>query len=343
MSSEAGVDRGQAGGARQLTAILPNGRTVWLRVNRPLSPLASATDIARLAERSIERRASRNTAQARAIARRSAGLVAAAAIMERARLARARALRRRVVASHKKLDRRLLEARDAFRARLDKQLKVDREGARRLRRRDLWDKVLMVTSLPLFVAYGDRKNPFGSHNLTLSFLMLLWLAGDHVVEAVFGSHSKSPYAVPDADAWSYLAPIGNVLAAWWLLGDRQHQRFVTGVTTVKLEKPARGTIYRYRVTVSLSDYIATGHFEDFATFDRVPAVATIGSLRLSNDGRTIDARIDRLSARVIDGHLTLSLRVVPQKLTSPLPADLGDVDIAWMVDTDRPSTARTGS
>lgn len=351
MRSEAGPDReawrvrdgghrgAPPGGARQLTAILPNGRTIWLRVDRPLAPAASANHVARLAERLIERRAASSAAQARATDELSALIVAEAALLERTRVRRARALRRRLIARYNGLDQRLVKAREEFRARLDKQLTIDRESVRRLRRRDLWDKVLLATALPLFVAYGDRRNPFGTNNLTLAFLLLLWLAGDHVVQAVFGSESKSPYPVPDADAWSYLAPIGNVLAAWWLLGDRQHERFVTGVTTVKLEKSPHGAVYRYRTTVDLSKHIAKDHFGDFETFTRVPAVATVGSLRLSKDGTAIDPRIERLSARVEEGSLKLSFRIVPQNATSSLPTGLGEVDIAWMVDTNKPATA----
>lgn len=354
MRSAAGVDREERrlrdghhrgappAGARQLSAILPNGRTLWLRVDRPLAPAASASHIAGLAERLAGRRAARTAAQARATDRLAALVVAESALLERARLARARAFRRRLVVRRATLDRRLSKARDEFRTRLDKQLTIDRESVRRLRRRDLWDKVLLATSLPLFAAYGDRRSPFGSNNLTLAFLLLLWLAGDQVVEAVFGSTSKSPYPVPDADAWSYLAPVGNVLAAWWLLGNRQHQRFVTGVTTVALEKPPRGGFYRFRALVDLSEHVAKDHFEDFATFEQVPAVATIGAIRLSQHGQAIGARIERLSARVDEGTLKLAFRVVPQQLTPPLPTRLGEVDIAWMVDTDKPPAGESG-
>ena len=48
-------DRGAPpGGARELTAILPNGRTLWLRVDAPLAPAASANYVALLAEDRFE-------------------------------------------------------------------------------------------------------------------------------------------------------------------------------------------------------------------------------------------------------------------------------------------------
>jgi hypothetical protein len=323
------------GGARQLTAILPNGRTVWLRVDAPLAPAASVNHVALLAERAMDRRQTGIAAQAGATARLASIAAADIERLERAQLARVRALRRRIVSGDNTLDARLSKARDEFRARLETQLQIDRENLRRLRRRDLWDEILLATSLPLFAAYGDRRSPFGSNNLTLVFLLLIWLVGDEVVEAVFGSDSaKSPYAISDTDAWSYLAPIGNVLAAWWLLGDRQHERFVTGVTTVTLENKER-----HRIAVSLSDAIGKDHYADFATFADVPVVATLGSIRLSSDGAAANPRIEALKARVREGVLTLSFRVVPQTASLPLPPRPGEVDIAWMVDTDKPPTA----
>jgi hypothetical protein len=331
------------GGTRQLAAILPNGRTVWLRVDRPLAPAASVNHVGRLAEQLAERRQAEIAARAGETERLSTVVAADIERLEETRIARVRAFRRRIAAGHNTLDARLAKARDELRSRLDAQLKIDRENLRRLRRRELWDKILLATSLPLFAAYGERRNPLGSNNLTLVFLLLIWLVGDQVVEAVFGTDSgKSKYALADADAWSYLAPIGNVLAAWWLLGDRQHKRFVTGVTTITLEKKepqvGSGTVfYRYHATVDLSGEIGKDHFADFATFSGVPVVATIASIRLSSDGVSVDPEIEALRAKVEDGVLKLSFRAVPRNASLPMPSSLGELDIAWMVDTDNPS------
>jgi hypothetical protein len=325
--------------ARQLTAILPNGRTIWLRVDPPLAPRAAADHVARLAERLIDRRDAASAAQRRATARLSARIDADVRVLSYAELARTRALRRRLAAGDLKLDVRLSKARDDFHGRIEKQIAIDRENVRRLRRRDFWDKILLASSLPLFAAYGQRSSPFGTNNLTLTLLLLIFLAGDSVVEALFGSEQKSKYAVSDADAWSYLAPIGNVLGAWWLLSDRQHQRFVTGVTTVRLEKkPLQGTHYRYRVTVPLRDRIGKDHFEDFETFAGVPAVAAIGGLRFTPEAQGMNPRVEPLEARVVAGELKLTVRVAPQLPPPPLPpTELGEIDVAWMIDTDKPA------
>ena len=320
-------------GAREVTAILPSGRTVWLRVDAPLAPATSANHIALLAERELDHRRADIASQVRATERLSNAVAADIERLGRAQVARARALRRRIVSGDNRLDARLAQVRDEFRSRLDNQQKIDRENLRRLRRRGLWDAILLATSLPLFAAYGERRSPFGTNNLTLVFLLLIWLVGDEVVEAVFGSgNGKSPYAIADADAWSYLAPIGNILAAWWLLSDRQHERFVTGVTTIKLDERER-----HHVHVSLSDQIGADYFEDFKTFARVPVVATLGAIRLSNEGVAVNPRIEGVRPRVREGVLTLSFTVVPG--SGSLPSNMGELDIAWMVDTDKPPSA----
>jgi hypothetical protein len=339
-----GDHRGTPRGARQLSALLPNGRTIWLRVDRAFAPVSATRELAQFAASVARRRRSETSALAAAIARLSKVVEADADRLEKAKLHTARRFRRRLVAADHKLDVRLSRAREEFMAKLEKQLEVDRENVRRLRRRDLWDKILIASSLPLFAAYGQRASPFSGNNLTLTLSLLIFLAGDHVVEEIFEAGGrKAPYALDDADAWSYLAPVGNLLAGWWLLGDRQHQRFVTGVTTIKMVRPhpalgAGPLVYRFRKDVELWERIGKDHFQDFATFEGVPAVATLGALRVSAEAKAmpINMRIEGLRARVDEGVLKLSLRVVPDPPLALLPSTLGEVDIAWMVDTDKP-------
>jgi hypothetical protein len=329
-------------GARQLTAILPNGRTLWLRVASPLAPAATVSQIAQLAETIAERDHVATVAHASAFDRLSRTVTDDTERIAQGRLEQAKALRRRIVDADHKVDVRLEKAREDFRARLDRQMQIDRESVRRLGRRDLWDKILIGSALPLFTAYGERDNPFGTNNLTLTASLLIFLAGHQVVEALFGSDAaKSPYALDDADAWSYLAPLANLLAGWWLLSDRQHQRFVTGMTTVNIRSHDAndGTVfYRGRANVDLATRIGKDHFADFVGFTDVPAVASIGGVRWSPEAAAIDPRIEGVSARVDAGILKLAVRAVPQiPAAGPPPSALGDVDLAWMVDTNEPS------
>lgn len=328
---------------RQLAAILPNGRTVWLQIERPFASATAVDHVASLAEHLAERRQDAIAEQTRATGHLGEVVGATTRRRERARLKRARRLRRTITARHRAVDIRLSKARDELRAKIDRQLAIDRENVRRLRRRDLWDKILLATAMPLFAAYGERDSPFSTNNLTLALLLVMWLAGDQVVESVFGSEDKkSPYALADADAWSYLAPVANVFAAWWLLGNRQHERFVTGITTMKLEKgqprtESGSTVYRYRAAVDLSGRMGSDHYEDFATFLGVPAVASFAATRLTLDGAALDPRPEGLSARIDRGVLRLSFNIVPAVLASLPASTLGEVDVAWMVDTAKPA------
>ena len=331
-------------GARQLGAILPNGRTLWLRVPRALAPSASVSQLAETAERLGEWRREHTAIQSEAIDRLAKTVVADAERIQQARLASDAVLRRRMLASQIRLDERLSKARDEIRSKLDRQEKIDLENIRRLRRRQAWDNVLLASSLPLFAAYGDRDSPFGSNNLTLALTLLLFLVGDDVVEALIGSGraSKSPYAIADADAWSYIAPLANLLAGWWLLGGRQHERFVTGVTTVKLHKATYHDPHVFRGSVRLADRIGEDDFPDFEGRKGVPVVATIREVRLAADGKALGLAVDRAAAKVRQGILKLSLGVSPA-VPAPPPADLGEVDVAWMVDTRKPPATETGS
>jgi hypothetical protein len=138
------------------------------------------------------------------------------------------------------------------RRRVAEEILLGRETARRMRRRDLWDKILIATSLPLFAAYGQRGNPFGVNNLTLLISLLIWLVGDEIADTLFRSAEKSPYPLRDADIWSYIAPAGNLLAGWWLMDGQQHERFVVGLTSTSGSVGADGPVYRVTGATSRS-------------------------------------------------------------------------------------------
>jgi hypothetical protein len=114
-----------------------------------------------------QRRQSASHAQSDAIARSLHAVAADADRLDAARLERTRAFRRRIVAADTRLDRRLSKAADEFRSRIERQLKIEREAVRRLRRRDFWDQLVLITAFPLFAAFGQQGQPFGANNLTL--------------------------------------------------------------------------------------------------------------------------------------------------------------------------------
>ena len=235
--------RGDAGsgtpyrGVRSLAAILPNGRIVWLRVDSSLAPVRALGNLGQLADNTARWRRASVQSQSEAIERLSRTIASDTERTLDARVARTGATRRRIVASNRRLDRKLAKAREEHRARVEKQLRIERESVARLGRRDLWDKLLVLSSLPLFAAYGQPGAPLGANNVALLLTLLVFLVGDQIVDALFGSGDKSPYPVRDADVWTYLAPAANLLAGWWLLSDRQHERFVAGRTVIPVDQP----------------------------------------------------------------------------------------------------------
>jgi hypothetical protein len=330
-------------GTRLLTAILPDGRIVRLAVATPLAPAATVNRVARLAEDVAEWQCSATDRQRGAIERLMRQVADDAGRLSAAKVERAGALGRRIVTRYEKLDGRVTTAVDEFRSRVERQVKVEVETARRLGRRDLWDKIVIASSLPLFAAYGQPGQPFSTTNLALTLSLLIWLVGDQVVEAVFGSEEKSIYPWRDTDIWSYLAPIGNLLTGWWLFGDRQNERFVTGVTPVTLagDPNTPGKVnFHQSLNIDLSRRVASEHWPDFETFKGVPVVATVSSTRLSAG---IGATVRGLGAVVERGKLLLSFDVVAAPLASgeTRPASFGEVDIAWIVDTAEPPATKS--
>ena len=324
-------------GARPLTAILPDGRAVRLAVAAPLARASAVSDLSHYANRRAEQHSRSMRRQRSALWRLSRTIAADAERLILAQATRTAAIRRRLVARHRRRDARVTKAVTEFRSRLDRQLHIERESARRLGRRDLWDKIVIASSLPLFAAYGQQGQLSNTTNLALTLSLLIWLVGDEVVHKLFGSEEKSIYPWRDTDIWSYLAPLGNALTGWWLFGDRQTDRFITGVTTVKtnVSVTASGTTFRQFERVDLLSRVKADHRDDFETFKDVPVVATISATRLTK-GLSINAY--GVVASVQKGELQLSFDVVT---AAPIvgPAALGDVDIAWIVDTAAPAQA----
>lgn len=215
-------------GSKTITAMLPNGRTAWLRIS---PPPASAFEINRLrvAITSADRRvAARQRKASRAIAKLTKKLTASTKKIGRRQLAAQRKLEKRRIKGDAKLRKKL--AVRSVRARLAHDRRKDKEllTLKRLRRRQIWDQIVLTSSAPLFAAYGQRSEPFGEHNLVLTLSLAVWLLGDEITDTI--TRGRRRRGLASMDAWSYIAPVGNVLTGWWLLNDRQHERFATGIS-----------------------------------------------------------------------------------------------------------------
>ncbi|HEY3500329.1 MAG TPA: hypothetical protein VGK73_36810, partial [Polyangiaceae bacterium] len=248
-----------------------------------------------------------------------------------------------------RISKKLGQKRDELRA----ELVANRVAARRLGRRELWDQLAIVSTVPL-LAYGRRGAPFHEHNLTIALSLAVWLLGDEITELFSGS----PQTARDADIWSYLAPFGNLLAGWWLLGGRQHERFVTGfaepeafalaaapssAALLLASSADRGERFEtYSASIDVAALVAPDHVADFSTFTDVPALATPAAVTFSSAlPVSANPRLRRISASVADGILTITVTASARldEVASPAPPATGPepivtaLQMAWVVDT----------
>ena len=113
------------------------------------------------------------------------------------------------------------------------------------RRRALWDKALLASSLPLFATYGHAGELTHANNLTLAGILGILLAGDDVLAALGGT----PPANNQQELWSILAPVVNIGLAYLLLQNQHQERFVTGVIDVTLPaEPSATSLPVYKDT-----------------------------------------------------------------------------------------------
>ncbi|MBN1612076.1 MAG: hypothetical protein JW940_35925 [Polyangiaceae bacterium] len=354
-------------GARVVTAVLPSGRTVWLAVQ---PSFVSATEIERLRQavcRSAVRRTLLTHAHTAAIERCSRTLLTDVQRLTRAQGRAARRIFRQLERGDAKVGGRFVRVWAARRAEQEQDSGRLLRFARRLRRRGLWDQIVLLSGAPLFAAYAERGRPLGVHNLTLTLSLFVWLFGDELTDLLSGRWPRPWERFRDVDVWSYVAPFGNLLSGWWLLGDRQHERFVTGMAesfervregavapshrALALRRPGQREAL-FRQVIPLSRHIAPDHVESFEGYTGVRAVATLASGPLVPGNGGHPYRVIGISAIVQAGLLTIDVAARPvhhhrqhrrhhrpPSSSSEAPTALR---VAWLVDTQDPKASTSG-
>jgi hypothetical protein len=325
-------------GSSTVSARLPNGRTTSLELDP--NPVAGA-EIEQL----------RRAIQRRSILRAEAQQLNAVAVRELAE--RTAADTKRLIRRHVRTDQRLeVQARigdrvnerrferEAARVRREnrEQERETHKALRRLQRRQLWDAILVASSAPAFAAYGQRSNPFTETNVTLLLSSLVWLLGDELSDMLAETPRPAGEIVRERDLWSYIAPLGNVLTAWWLFDDRQHERFVSGISDrfteqriPRRDRPERRTL---ETTVDLAQFVRPDHIDDLRTFTEVAVVTTsIGTWQ--DELRALGADGIGVSATVELGIMTILVSVTSSAQTLPL-TPLPQPTIAWLIDVREP-------
>jgi hypothetical protein len=307
----------------------------------------------RAAVRARRRRAAALAAERDAIRALAARVRADVERVAGARLAGRRKLGRALVDRHARLDRRLSAAAEELRARQERALAAQSTILGRLHRRSLIDDLLVASGAQLLAAFGQRRNPFAPNNLTVALLLLVWLVGDDIVDALSGGRRRSGPFARDADLWAYVAPLANLVLGWLLLRNQQHERFATGfadafevAVAARAAGPGRALrpgqlLFVYRQQIDLAPFVAPGHVEDFVTFADVPAVATITSVEPA-PGLAPGAapEVVGLSAAVDRGTLTIEVTAAVTGPIGELDAEyeiappLQSLRVAWIVDTE---------
>jgi hypothetical protein len=224
-----------------LSAVLPSGRAVRLRVSPAPASAAGINAFLRRAEQLERRRQSVLRAQATSLDRLARRVARDTDRLSKAQVDNARGLGQRLGASAERINRRLSSEIGTHGAWLRGQMKRERDLVRGLSGCDLWDKLVIASSAPLFAAYGQPGRLFGTNSMALTLSLAMWLLGDEVAHALSSSRDRKANGLRTPDVWSMLAPAGNLLTGWWLMHHRQHERFVAGVAQLSTARASDTT------------------------------------------------------------------------------------------------------
>jgi len=220
---------GPLSGTGVVTAVLPNGRQTRMRILPTPASIKEVNQLLQVVLTNERRQAAHSEANRRAIARLAKAQANAVTQLTAQQVKSDRDLSKRMVEGYNRLDKRISTEFGSGKGSLGKQRKRLMRILRNERRRSLMNNVLLATSLPFFTAYGDRANPFSRNNLILGGTLLGFLVGDEVINRFAPAGKSGHLWHRSANAWSYLAPVGFGASAWYLMKDKIHQRFTTGV------------------------------------------------------------------------------------------------------------------
>jgi len=319
--------------------MLPNVGSVWLNLRPAPVPVREFDRITEAIDRNEAHHAQRSGSIAAAARRLVRGVRRDTASLSRIRLRDDRKLSNRISAGDAKLGRRV----DVSLMPAIRQAKADRKKQRALirkrERRELWNQLVLVSAAPLMAAYGQRGNPFSENNLVIALSLGVWLFGDEIADMLSVKRAIKQGSIQGLDVWSYTAPFANLLTGWWLLGGRQHKRFITGMIDLKdpQYRIRLGDVRRYPYAVvaeiDLSSRIAPEHLRDFQAFKHVPAIATIQSVEFAADSE-VDRPLVSLHLQRVEVITSVLLIIVG---VSSIQPELKRLQIAWVVDTRKPT------
>lgn len=207
---------------------------------------------------------------------------------------------------------------------------LQREHVRQLRdtkllavRAQIQSATSVVNSIQA-AAYGQRGSVLSTNNLLLAGTQLFWGALAPALESVGAVNAAS------ATVLAAIAPVGTLLTGEVLLGDRQHVRIISGVTTVDASGSA---------SESLRGRVAEGFWPEFrqradvlvtARVVHPPNLVALSVLARVNQGN-LELRVLRPPAPSLP--TGLSFISGPFAFASPvIPRPAPPVRVAWTVD-----------
>jgi hypothetical protein len=309
---------GRLAGSGVVTAELPNGRRTKMRI----SPVpASIRDVNKLASRitmNDRRQAKAEAVNSRAINKLAAAQAAAVKQLTAQQVKSDSQLAKRIADGDTRLEKRITQELTGKGGINAKQRKGLMRALKTQRTRAIWNTLTIASSLPFFLAYGDRQNVFGRNNLILAGSLGGWLMLDEIVDQFTGKGKKASGWSTSADIWNYVAPFGNMATAHLLLKDGQHERFVTGVTEVTVAATETADVVAKPVDIKIGKSVA----EAFKKRSDIRALATINGASAGTDG------IAGVKAAVVNGQVQVTLLLDKGESTKA-----GTVNVAWVVDT----------
>jgi hypothetical protein len=306
-------------GAGVVTAILPNGRRTRMRIVPTVAPISEVNRLRSVVITNERRQAAAIATNAKAVSSLASAQSAAVKRLTEQQLRSDKDLGRKLVEGHNRLDARITKELSGGSGIIDRHGKRMVAVLRRERRRALMNNVLLATSVPFFVAYGDRDSPFTVDNAIIAGSTLFWLVGDDVISSWAANKG---FVQGLASVWSYGAPVANGAGLYFWFRKKQNQRFVAGITKV----PVGGSLATPVDIKGLLKKFGKYGSDDFAKKQHTVVATLVNGNAVTNG--TVRASL------TTDGKLTLSLDPVA---SSPLNGTV--VDVAWLVDTAGPTEA----
>jgi hypothetical protein len=217
-------------GTTLVRATLPNGRSTQMRLQPSLARTQDVNRVRQVMLINERRQAVATRRNSKAISRLANAQASAAKTFSTQLLKGDQDVRKRIVETYKQLDQRITKELSGGSGSMDKHGKRMMAMIRRQRTQSLLQSATLATALPGFAAFGTPGDIKATNNLILTGSLLAYLVAPAALELLSGKGQST--AKTSATWLSYLAPVANPLTVFFLLRNKQHERYISGITTL---------------------------------------------------------------------------------------------------------------